>query len=211
VSRVPPDESGSPLLRAELRPDDRDEPHRVTGFAGEVVLLEDDDRLVAALVGDDRGRGQRVELAGRQLARRGPAGRVRAGLAVVRGTEVAPDVSVRDHLAGATDHRRAAELLASSPLLVGRGDDPAGVLSGGERRVLGWLLAVGARPRAVVLDRAGTGLDETTLRWAHRQLDRWLDDGVAVVLRPGRPEERRWATHRADGRPRGDVGPDGTG
>jgi hypothetical protein len=53
-----------------------------------------------------------------------------------------------------------------------------------------------------VLDRAGTGLDAVSLRWAHQVVDRWVDAGVAVLLRPGRPEEERWLTHRADGRSR---------
>jgi ABC-type uncharacterized transport system ATPase subunit len=193
-SERPP--SGTPVLRAEVAVSPA---HPVTCASGEVALLPDDEALVAALVGEDHTRDHRIELAGKRVDRRSPAGRVRAGLAVVRGSEVAGDVSVRDHLVGACGRRRAAELLDGTPLLAARGDDPAGVLSGGERRVLGWLLAVAAEPRAVVLDRAGTGLDIVSLRWAHHVVDRWVDAGVAVLLRAGRPEEARWASHRADG------------
>jgi hypothetical protein len=179
---------------------------RVTCAGGEIVVLPDDEALVAAIVGEDRGGDHRIELAGQRVDRRSPAGRVRAGLAAVRGSEVAGDVSVRDHLIGACGRRRATELLDGASLLAARGDDPAGVLSGGERRVLGWLLAVAAEPCAAVLDRAGTGLDAVSLRWAHQVVDRWVDAGVAVLLRPGRPEEARWVTHRADGRPRSAPG-----
>jgi Fe-S cluster assembly ATPase SufC len=87
----------------------------------------------------------------------------------------------------------------AAPALADRATDPAGVLSGGERRILGWLVAASIGPRAVVLDRAGTGLDTTALAWAHGTIDGWLDAGVAVLVRPGRAEEHRWVTHRADG------------
>jgi ABC-type branched-subunit amino acid transport system ATPase component len=194
-----------PLLRATLHLDatgtDAPAPTTLTCEAGEIVELVWEEAVVA-LVGERRTRGDRIELAGRRLDRRGPAGRVKAGLAVVRGTEVAADVAVRDHLVAAAGRRRAAELLADTPWLVERGDAPAGVLSGGERRLLGWSLARAAAPRVVVLDRAGTGLDAAALAWAHHLVDAWLDHGVGIVVVVARPEERRWLTHRADGRPR---------
>jgi branched-chain amino acid transport system ATP-binding protein len=189
-----------PLLDAELRT--RSGTVVVRCEAGEVVALPDDDDVLAALVGEHRRSDDRIALAGRRLSRRAPAGRVRAGLAAVRGTEVAADVSVLDHLAAAAGRRCATELLAGSPLLSARADDPAGVLSGGERRVLGWLLARAVDPRVVVLDRAGTGLDDDALGWAHGLVDVWLAGGVGVLVREGRAEEARWRTHRADGRPR---------
>lgn len=171
--------------------------------AGAIVEIPDDPRYVAALVGRaDRGQRHRVALAGRHLDRLGPAARVRAGLAAVSGTEVAQDVSVGDHLAAITGRRRAGAALGEVPLLAGRGQDPAGLLSGGERRVLAWLVAVATAPRAVVLDRAGTGLDPAALEWAHSTLDAWLDRGVAVVIRVGRTQERAWIERTADGTPR---------
>jgi ABC-type branched-subunit amino acid transport system ATPase component len=176
--------------------------HEVRCDAGQVVAVPDDEPLVRALTGERRPSGTRILLAGHRLDRLGPATRVRRGLAVVRGTEVADDVSVHDHLAATVGGRAARALLAAAPLLAHRGDDPAGVLSGGERRVLGWLQAQAAQPRAVLLDRAGTGLDATALRWAHEAVDRWLAGGTAVLVRPGRGEELAWLTRRADGRPR---------
>lgn len=160
---------------------------------GEALLLDHPqaDAVVAALVGWDR-RGHRVLLDGRNLSRRRPATRVRRGLAVVSGTPVAPDVSVLDHLAATAGRTRGAALLASAPLLAGRGDDPAGVLSGGERRVLGWLRALAANPRAVVLDRAGEGLDPESLALVGGIAADWRARGVSLVVRPGRTEERSW-------------------
>jgi ABC-type sugar transport system ATPase subunit len=182
------------------------EGHQVRCAAGQAVMLPDDDHLLGVLAGTRRPRAARIELAGRRLDRVGSAARVRRGLAVVAGTEVADDVSVHDHLAATIGGRAATSLLEGAPLLTHRGDDPAGVLSGGERRVLGWLQAQAARPRAVLLDRAGTGLDREALRWAHQTVDRWLEAGVAVLVRPGRREEAAWVSHAADGRPRAASG-----
>lgn len=147
--------------------------------------------VVAALAGHDRG-GHRIRLDGRELGRRRPEARVRAGLVVVGSDPVAGDVSVRDHLAAIAGGRDADRLLADAPLLADRGSDPAGVLSGGERRMLGFLRALALEPSAVVADRAGAGLDRDSLAWAAEVFARWQDAGVAVVVHPSRPEERRW-------------------
>jgi hypothetical protein len=209
AERRPSDDAVADPPRLRLRVDDPAAPVDLAVPAGSVVLLPDDERLVRWLAGEDRDRRVRLTLDGRRIDRRAADARVRRGLAVVRGTDVADDVAVLDHLASACGRRRACELLASSPLLAHRGQDPAGVLSGGERRVLGWLLAAAVAPRAVVLDRAGTGLDRSSLDWAHRRVDTWVDAGAAVLVRPGRPEERAWASCRADGRPRASRGHEG--
>lgn len=160
---------------------------------GAVVVVEDPigAQAVGTVVGDQPGS---VHLDGRRLRRRGLAGRVRHGLAVVSGAPVAADVTVLDHLAAVLGRAAARAVLDGAPLLAGRGDDPAGVLSGGERRVLAWLRADATRPRAVVLDHAGQGLDAATLAWAGEVVAAWAADGVAVLVRPGRDEERGWAT-----------------
>lgn len=177
-----------------------DLPRPVTVAAGEARLLDEAEApvVVAALRGLTV-RGVTVAVDGRRLRTRGLAGRVRRGVAIVSGAPVAADVSVRDHLAAIVGSAAARDLLADAPLLAGRGDDPAGVLSGGERRVLAWLRARAVSPRAVLLDRAGEGLDAATLAWAGEVVTAWRADGVAVVVRAGRAEERAWAD--AAGRP----------
>lgn len=160
--------------------------------AGGAHLVEAAPRLLAALVGEGDRRWQ-VRVDGHRIRARGTAARVRRGLAVVGAAPVAADVSVHDHLAAVGGPAAARDLLAGAPLLAGRGAHPAGVLSGGERRTLAWLRAVALAPRAVVLDRAGEGLDADTLQWAGDQVATWRQGGVAVVVRPGRTEERRWA------------------
>lgn len=163
--------------------------------AGQVRLLDTGEAppVLAAVLGTGP-RGTSVRVAGRRVRGRGLAARVRRGLAIVSGAPVAADVSVVDHLAAVVGARRAQSLLSGAPLLADRGDDPAGVLSGGERRVLAWLRAQAMGPHAVLLDRAGEGLDTATMQWAGRAVARWADAGVAVVVRAGRAEERAWVT-----------------
>lgn len=180
-------------MTARLAVTHPDLPDPVEVDAGEVVALSDDvaELVVDVVLGRDR-RG-RVALDGRSVRGRGLAGRVRHGLAVVAGAPVAPDVTVHDHLAAVLGGRGATDVLAGAPLLIGRGPDPAGVLSGGERRVLAWLRARALAPRAVLLDRAGEGLDVDTIAWAGAVVATWAAEGVAVLVRPGRVEERAWA------------------
>lgn len=175
-----------------LQVDHPDLPDPLHVASGEVHHLDDAVArpVVDALLG--RARGAVVHVDDHRLRGRSVAGRVRRGLALVSGAPVAGEVTVHDHLAAVLGDRGADELLRGAPLLAGRGQDPAGVLSGGERRVLAWLRARATAPRVVLLDRAGEGLDADTLAWAGEVVRAWAAAGVAVVVRVGRAEERAW-------------------
>jgi branched-chain amino acid transport system ATP-binding protein len=161
---------------------------------GEAALLPDRDDLIRWLAGDPAARGEgELHVDGRRLTARSAAARVRAGLVVLGDPPVAPSVTLLDHLAAVTSRRAARDLLEATPRLAGRADDPAGVLSGGERRLLGWARTVLLLPTVVVLDRSGTGLDTDAVRWAGTQVDRWRAAGTAVLVRVGRTEEVAWA------------------
>jgi len=164
--------------------------------AGEAAVLDDaaDLEVLAALTGHGRGR---VEVDGRQV-RGGPARRARHGLVVIADAAVADDVTVLDHVAAVVGPRRSGHVLGGLPLLAGRGDDPAGVLSGGERRALALLTAFALRPRVLVLDRAGVGLDAATLAWATAAIRRVRDAGSSVIVRSSREEEVQWADFPPD-------------
>lgn len=185
---VPSVEPGGRRLRIDVGDD------RVTVAPTEVVVVDPSlgRRLTDALL-DAPGSSVSVRLGDRPLRARGLASRVRHGLGIV--TDVSPpaDVTVRDHLAAVAGVASAERLLRSAPLLAGRGADRAGVLSGGERRILAWLVCLAVDPDAVVLDRATAGLDEHALSWASDVVSAWRGAGVPVVVHPGRPEERRWA------------------
>ena len=161
---------------------DLEDPVVVEVPGGEVRAVGDPRvvRIVVGGAGAPPGR-HRVHLDGRRLDRRSTARRIRAGLGVVDDAPVAPDVSVRDHLAAIVPPGRAESLLDGCPQLAGRGDAPAGWLSGGERRALAWLVCEATAPRAVVLDGAFRGLDPTARAWAEALLASWLARGVAVL------------------------------
>lgn len=159
-----------------------DGPVEVSADAGALTVVPD--RLVlAAIAGIDAPPGRHsVILDGRALGRRSPAARVRAGLVPLLDAPIAPEVTVQDHLAVITSPARARLLLAESPLLAGRGDEPAGWLSGGERRVLAWCRALAAQPRAVlVAPEALAGLDAIATGWTDGVIADWRRSGVAVV------------------------------
>lgn len=164
----------TPRLRAQL-----DDGTELVAVAGERVVVRDGglwDLLVAG-----RHDGGHLWLDGRPVPSR-PAQRVRRGL-VVLGPEapVAPEVSVRDHLAAIVSVPAADDLLARTPRLAGRGGDPAGVLSGGERRLLAWARARASHPTVAVLAGARGGLDPEAIAWTEEVVDAWLADGVVVV------------------------------
>lgn len=179
-----PDSSALLVARLDLHPD----PVNLEVEAGHARHV-DDDATVDALVGRDARRRHRVWIDGRR-AGHGIAGRVRRGMGVVSGAPVAAEVSVLDHLVAVCGRHRAEQVLGGSPLLAHRGGDPAGVLSGGERRILAWLLVDALDPAVVVLDRATEGLDADALAWARGRVAAWLRRDRAVVIRPGRAEER---------------------
>jgi len=175
--------------RLELRLPGRGE--TVALAPGEALLIDGDaSPVVRALVGGGSAGWARldgVRLRG-EIARR-----VRGGLGIVRDVPVAPEVSVLDHLAARVGADTAERALEGAPLLAGRGGDLAGVLSGGERTVLAWLRALVTGPRALLLLRAGEGLDEATLAWAADRVAEQRARGVSVVVVAGRPQERAWA------------------
>ncbi len=169
--------------------------------AGRIAMAPGEAAAVGAEVGDTlRGvTGGTVHLDGRDVSSWSVVRRISAGLVVLGQVEVAAEVSVHDHLAAVPGSRadRVAEVLATAPLLAGRGGDPAGWLSGGERQILGWLQASLLEPRVILLDGAGRGLDPSSLEWAGGVVRSWLEGGTVVLVVPGRPEEQAWAAPAA--------------
>lgn len=185
-----------PRLHAELDLD----PAVVLEVPGGRIDEVADHRVVRAVTGLEPPPGRhRILLDGHRIDRRSPARRVAAGLGIVDDAPVASEVTVLDHLAASSSISRAEELLTGCPRLAGRGPDPAGWLSGGERCLLAWLVCEATDPAAVVLDGAFRGLDPSTTAWAERTLGAWIERGVAV-LRHDRLSDDRSVTRRPVGR-----------
>jgi branched-chain amino acid transport system ATP-binding protein len=114
-------------------------------------------------------RGGRIEVGGRNVTRLGPNAKLRdAGIAyVLQDSSVFPDMTVEQNLwlGGHLMDRRAdardatEKVFERYPALAVRRNEPARVLSGGERRLLEISRALVMRPRLLLIDEPSIGLE----------------------------------------------------
>ena len=138
-------------------------------------------------------RGGRIEVNGRNVTRLGPNAKLRdAGIAyVLQDSSVFPDMTVErnlwlggylmDHRA---DARRATEKVFDRyPSLARRRDEPARVLSGGERRLLELSRALVMQPRLLLVDEPSIGLEPIFIEQIFDMLRNLRDqDGLTIVM-----------------------------
>ncbi len=132
--------------------------------AGKTTLLD-------LLVGTLRPTAGRIHWYGRDITRRGPVERARAGIGRSFQTPtVVPSLSTLDNLVlGAWPHAprpRRYQRLRGSALdrlyglgLAAQADAPASALSHGQRRLLDIAMALAGQPRLLLLDEPAAGLD----------------------------------------------------
>lgn len=107
--------------------------------------------------------------------------RARAGMSVVferRG--LFPSLTVADHLAIAPGNRAIATDLF--PELARLGSRKAGMLSGGEQRMLALGLALTSEPRCLVVDELSLGLAPLIVKRIAETLRSVADSGVAMLI-----------------------------
>ena len=114
-------------------------------------------------------RGGRIDIGGRNVTRLGPNAKLRdAGIAyVLQDNSVFPDMTVEQNLwlggylmGRRADARHASERVFDRyPSLAARRDEPARVLSRGERRLLEISRALVMRPRLLLVDEPSIGLE----------------------------------------------------
>jgi branched-chain amino acid transport system ATP-binding protein len=138
-------------------------------------------------------RGGRIEVAGRNVTRLGTNAKLRdAGIAyVLQDSSLFPDMTVEQNLwlggylmGRRADARQAAErVFERYPSLALRRDDPARVLSGGERRLLEISRALVMRPRLLLVDEPSIGLEPMFIEQVFAMLRDLRDhEGLTIVM-----------------------------
>jgi len=138
-------------------------------------------------------RSGRIEVGGRNVTRLGTNAKLRdAGIAyVLQDSSVFPDMTVEQNLwlggylmGRRADARQAAERVFDRyPSLALRRDDPARVLSGGERRLLEISRALVMQPRLLLVDEPSIGLEPLYIEQIFAMLRDLRDhEGLTIVM-----------------------------
>ncbi len=133
-----------------------------------------------------------VRVAGVRVTGRTPAGAIDCGVVMIpQSNALFPEMTVRENvLLGAhavkgsvRDHAaRLAELEALFPVVGERSRTHAGLLSGGQRRMVEFARALMSRPRVVLLDEPSIGLDPKSLELLAASIRTMAEAGTTVVL-----------------------------
>lgn len=146
--------------------------------------------LLGAIAGSVASRGS-IELGGRSLAGGNARTRARQGLALVpegrrnlfSPLTVAENMQLGLRLLAAPERaRKQEELFAMFPILASRGNQPAGLLSGGEQQMLALAVALARGPQLLLLDEPSQGLAPLVLQNLVQQIGSLRRLGVAVLL-----------------------------
>jgi branched-chain amino acid transport system ATP-binding protein len=146
--------------------------------------------LLGAISGSVKSTGS-TELDGQAIDGLSPHRRATMGLAFVpearrnmfRVLTTAENLDVGLQLIPATQRPETLAFICDLfPILKSRSDVPAGMLSGGEQQMLAIGMALGRRPRALLLDEPTQGLAPAVFDILERAMERLRETGVAILL-----------------------------
>jgi branched-chain amino acid transport system ATP-binding protein len=152
--------------------------------AGKSTVL----RALFGLVGERQGM---IQFDGRDLSRASPLANIAAGIAFVpQGARVFRDLTVEENLrmggftlpSARLSERREA-VMDWFPLLAERSGQRAGALSGGERQMLAFGMALMLRPRLLLIDEPSIGLAPKLVTQVFDTICRIREElGTAVLI-----------------------------
>ncbi len=159
-----------------------------TNGAGKTTML----RTIAGLIKPSKGS---VSFIGHNLESLSPAERVRAGVVTVLGGRgIFPSLTVSENLRLATWTVRKFQkdqafvdaatrrVLDMFPVLAERGDQRAGLLSGGEQQMLALAQALLCRPKVLLIDELSLGLAPSVVEELLKVIKALSASGVTVVI-----------------------------
>ncbi|KQW48064.1 ABC transporter ATP-binding protein [Nocardioides sp. Root1257] len=165
--------------------------------AGEIVALMGHNgagktTTIRTVLGALRARSGSVELDGRAVTTDPVRRIVRSGVALIPSERfVFPDLSIRDNLLlgaanaprGADSAARLQEVETLFPLLGERATQHAGLLSGGQQRMVSLGIALMAQPRLLLLDEPSLGLAPSIVETIFGRLRSLADtEGLGILL-----------------------------
>lgn len=153
--------------------------------AGKSTIL----RVVSGLLAPKRGR---VLLGDKSVGGLAPADLMHLGVVLVpQQKALFPRMSITENLLmGAYPIRRERKLIQQRlekvretyPLVRERGSEPAGLLSGGQRRLVEFARAMMLDPQVVMLDEPSIGLDPKSLSFIGESIRRLATEGRTVIV-----------------------------
>jgi branched-chain amino acid transport system ATP-binding protein len=145
--------------------------------------------LLRAIVGLLPTSGGTVSLFGDDVTKANTAKRARKGLAFMSEQGIFPSLSVKENLQlGAMTNRNRSfaagleTVLALFPELGGRLSEPAGSLSGGQRKMVGIAKCVIAQPSLLIMDEPSAGLSPKFVSEVVETLIALHSDGMTLLV-----------------------------